>query len=320
MSEQWPPEWGDPDGEDPASVQSAAAEQLAEVSSALSSMPLPALPDAFAARIGAAIAAEAATRTEHTSVRSLSPDSSAGSFPAAADGDAATAPRDRARPGGAQRATRRPRRSRSSGPAGARPPGRWRDRLLSTPVMGTLLIVVVIAGFGVLFSRIGSVSDSSSSSSALSAPSNSTGQAASGASQPYIGSAAGKGPMAAASSNSGYQVKESGTRYEPATFTRQVRAALAAIRSASPTAQPTTPPGAIVTFSPSSGMHVSAPSSALAGCVARLTGNRTPSLVDRASYAGRPAYIIAVPSRAWVVGLGCTAANIEQITTVPLAG
>jgi len=315
MSEHWPPEWGDPDGEDPASGQSAAAEQLAEVSSALSSMPLPALPDAFAARIGAAIAAEAAARTEHPSasgasatVRSISPESSAGSFP-----------------GGARRTVRRPRRSRSSGPAGTRPPGRWRDRLLSTPVMGPLLIVVVIAGFGVLFSRIGGVSDSSSSSSsssALSAPSSSTGQAASGASVPYMGSAAGKGPMAAASSNSGYQVKESGTRYEPATFTRQVRAALAATRSASPTAQPTASQGASVpgASSPSSGMHVSVPSTALAGCVARLTGNRTPSLVDRASYAGRPAYIIAVPSRAWVVGLGCTAANTEQITTVPLAG
>jgi hypothetical protein len=56
------------------------------------------------------------------------------------------------------------------------------------------------------------------------------------------------------------------------------------------------------------------------GCVARLTGNRAPSLVDLATYAGKQAYIIAVPTRAWVVGLGCTSAHTELITTVILAG
>ena len=62
----------------------------------------------------------------------------------------------------------------------------------------------------------------------------------------------------------------------------------------------------------------SAPSQSLAGCVLRLTGNVPPSLVDRATYQGKPAYVIAVPDRAWVVGLGCTASNPAQITSIPL--
>ena len=64
----------------------------------------------------------------------------------------------------------------------------------------------------------------------------------------------------------------------------------------------------------------SAPSPSLAGCVLRLTQNVPPSLVDRATYQGKPAYVIAVQARAWVVGLGCTASNPELITSIPLPG
>ena len=39
-----------------------------------------------------------------------------------------------------------------------------------------------------------------------------------------------------------------------------------------------------------------APSAQLSGCVSRLTGGAAPSLVDKASYDGIPAYIIAVPT------------------------
>ena len=42
--------------------------------------------------------------------------------------------------------------------------------------------------------------------------------------------------------------------------------------------------------------------------------------MDRASYDGTPAYIIAVPSRVWVVRLGCTAADPQEITSVSLTG
>ena len=54
--------------------------------------------------------------------------------------------------------------------------------------------------------------------------------------------------------------------------------------------------------------------------MSHLTGGVTPSLVDRASYDGTPAYIIAVPSRVWVVRLGCTAADPQEITSVSLTG
>ena len=37
-------------------------------------------------------------------------------------------------------------------------------------------------------------------------------------------------------------------------------------------------------------------SAKLSGCVSRLTGGVVPRLVDKASYDGIPAYIIAVPS------------------------
>jgi hypothetical protein len=58
----------------------------------------------------------------------------------------------------------------------------------------------------------------------------------------------------------------------------------------------------------------------LKGCVSYLTKGATPSLVDRSTYGGIPAYIIAVPSRVWVVRLGCTAADPQEITSVSLTG
>jgi hypothetical protein len=54
--------------------------------------------------------------------------------------------------------------------------------------------------------------------------------------------------------------------------------------------------------------------------VSKVTGGAAPSLVDRASYDGIPAYIIAVPTRVWVVRLGCTATDTQLIAAVPLKG
>jgi hypothetical protein len=42
--------------------------------------------------------------------------------------------------------------------------------------------------------------------------------------------------------------------------------------------------------------------------------------VDKASYDGIPAYIIAVPTRVWVVGRGCTAADTQLIVQARLKG
>jgi hypothetical protein len=54
--------------------------------------------------------------------------------------------------------------------------------------------------------------------------------------------------------------------------------------------------------------------------VSALTGGVTPSLVDRASYDGIPAYIIAVPTQVWAVRLGCTAADPQLLAQAPLKG
>jgi hypothetical protein len=64
----------------------------------------------------------------------------------------------------------------------------------------------------------------------------------------------------------------------------------------------------------------SAPTAQLRACVLKVTGGVLPALVDRATYQGTPAYVIASSRRVWVVGLGCTAARPQVIASVPLAG
>ncbi|HTZ27980.1 MAG TPA: hypothetical protein VMC83_28555 [Streptosporangiaceae bacterium] len=95
-----------------------------------------------------------------------------------------------------------------------------------------------------------------------------------------------------------FTVTASGTNYLPATLAPQVRAQLA--RPARTAALPATP------------------SAQLSACVLHLTGHMRPSLVDRAMYQGKPAYVIAVTNWAWVVGTGCTASNPELIASVGL--
>jgi hypothetical protein len=86
-------------------------------------------------------------------------------------------------------------------------------------------------------------------------------------------------------------------------------------------ATPTASSGASAAASASSAAAPSiAPSAKLAGCVSRVTGGVTPRLVDQATYDGIPAYIIAVPSYVWVVKLGCTATDPQEITSVSLTG
>ena len=67
-------------------------------------------------------------------------------------------------------------------------------------------------------------------------------------------------------------------------------------------------------------LGVATSSAALRGCVLHLTGGVAPRLVDRATYQGEPAYVIASSTRVWVVGLGCTAAKTELVVSVALAG
>jgi hypothetical protein len=133
-----------------------------------------------------------------------------------------------------------------------------------------------------------------------------------------------------------FLVANSGTKYRKATLRVQVREMLAA-RATMPVepVQPGLPSWTVPSHGPGAAIRASArptterlppqdepaaatPSQALVGCVMHLTGHVPPVLVDRASYQSEPVYVIAVPDRAWVVGVGCTAADPMIITSVQL--
>jgi hypothetical protein len=194
-----------------------------------------------------------------------------------------------------------------------------------------LVSCLVLSGFGFLVTR-GSGSSASSSYAASGSSSQSASAAAGSVSQPTAGRASEAQPGDAsdepsADAPTGFLVYSTGAVYERSTLASQVRDQLgrhdfgslgpaASGNSASATA----PAAAASSAASTSGVGGSTPSSGLTGCVSKLTGGAAPSLVDRASYDGIPAYIIAVPTRVWVVRLGCTATDTQLIVTVPLEG
>ena len=204
----------------------------------------------------------------------------------------------------------------------------------SPAVSASLLIVLIIAGFGVLVSQI----SGSPTYSGTTASSGTAGAPVAGPSSRHSGFASRDGASVpqyetARPGKNGQKVNfvltESGISYQGSTLARQVRNQVALNRSA------VLPPASSVPNSASASAAASssaadapsasaaagtAPSQRLTGCVSRVTGGVTPTLVDQASYQGTPAYIIAVPSRVWVVRLGCTAADPQEITSVSLTG
>lgn len=166
--------------------------------------------------------------------------------------------------------------------------------VLSGAAAAVLIGVAVVLGVVHLPSSSSSSPASSSAESAPSLPSAAAGEApANGGAREPAGSEA----------SAAFGVTASGTRYQPQTLTAQVRAQMAAQPLAS--GEALAGPGA--------------PSATLAACVLHLTANRRPSLVDRATYQGKPAYVIAVAGdRVWVVGLGCTASDPDLITSARL--
>jgi hypothetical protein len=277
MSGDWPPHWDDaedlPWTDDQMDTETGA--RLSAVAAYLAAVPVPDLPDAFEARISAAIASEAADR---------------GSLPAAADPapDAGRllAPRHQVRA--------RLRRGLRSGPA-----------LLA----GSALACLVLLGFGFLLSHGTSSSSSSAASSALAVPSAAASGPAPGANE--------AGPVSSASATAGaaFSVTESGTAYQKSTLAAQVRAELAGMAGSSVSV-----PGPAPTSSSAASSGTRTASAQLRGCVLQLTSGATPGLVDRATYRGEEAYIIATTGHVWVVRLGCSAANPELIISASLAG
>ena len=111
--------------------------------------------------------------------------------------------------------------------------------------------------------------------------------------RPHSVSPAERGPVAT------FVVIASDTNYQQATLGAQVRQQVAA-RS-------------------NTGHNTIKPSGSLVGCVFQVTGNVSPSLVVHARYESKPAYVIAVSNRAWVVAPSCTAADPALITSVALS-
>ncbi len=265
-----------------ASCASCASvnDQLAAVTAVLASAPEPAMPDAVESRIIAALATEAAPVTE-------TPHDTEAAHGTAAKRDTALRP-----VGGDGGGSRRR-------PGGGRPgPGnRWlRPAVLASAAAACL----------VLFGGVYGIAHLSSGSSSSSAASSAAGTAAAGSeSSPLAGAQAPGTHTRLEPADSGqaaaFAVTASGTNYQSATLAQQVRAQLAR------PAKTAAPPAA-----------EAAPSAQLSACVLHLTGQMRPSLVDRATYQGKPAYVIAVTNWAWVVGTGCTASNPELIASVGL--
>jgi hypothetical protein len=307
MSGHWPPEWEDPDDGFPDESDRTDTEadvRLSELAAYLASVPAPVLPDAVEARISAALAAESATRSVETADSGILRSRTLGRAPARA--------RVRRSPGFRRR-------------EGSRRRGGFRAAM----AIGPLLVCLLLAGVGYAVSR-GVTSGTTESTAAAPAASS----AAAAGPEPLAGSQLSGGGRAAQpepltpvrpGESPLFVVAESGTSYQRATLAEQVRATLiangasqstsAAVPSAAST--PGSPSGA--TFNDTSGRAYSPPSGLL-GCVLYLTNNALPRLVDRATYAGSPAYVIASSSRVWVVGLGCTATHPELIASALLAG
>jgi hypothetical protein len=278
---------------------------LAHVPSLLALTSVPPMPADLAARIGAALAAEAAAQRAQGAQRAHATTPEA---PGAQGAHAAA----QGAPGVASAAP-----GVSPSPAsGGRTP-RARPRLARKVLACAAAAVLVLAGGGYLLSRLHSTTGSSSASSAA-APNtarNPAGQAG------QSNAAAGSG--SSASSGVGFTAISSGTNYRPGQLTAQVAAVLARYA---------TPAGTHAAVPAAGGATAQVPArradthAALAACVERIAAGRPPRLVDEARYDGRAATIIVLPASArgpgqvWVVGPACSGARSDVLAHTPLPG
>lgn len=278
------------------------SDQIGAVSAELAAVPVPALPHLVERRITVAI------RTE-------------------------TAARDAQARGARHAMDRQPKRepSRRARLWSRRVP--VLSRALSVP-LGVLVPAVVVLALAVGGYALSFSASSQDHPAAEGVPRTS---AATGASVGGVGVAGERGtvPGTHAGTTAAFVVTASGTDYRAATLQTQVQQELQ-VQSSAPRVTPT-PAGAgygaqgLIPASESAGGRVwasrsargggddSTPSSSLVGCVMRLTDDQEPAMVDRAVYESRPAYVIAVSDRAWVVPRDCTADHPSVITSVALS-
>jgi hypothetical protein len=329
MSGQWPPEWGEPDWDDQepdeALTDSGGVYQnnpeFATVTAALAAVPMPAMPESVEARITAALAAESAIRAMEAT-------------PAGPSVHVLDAGRPRSVP---------PRRRR-------------RFPLHPAATVAPVIAALVIGGFAYLVSQSGATSSSSVASGAPAAAA--TSQPSSESSN--LDSTGGKFSTAARPPDTHlitpadhplFVVTAPGTTYLPSTLSRQMRAAYtnehgaAAGKGSGAASSPGLPndlPSASSSASASgpvpassapvatsiaasadataSGAPRFAPSSTLVACVLKVTGGVVPSVVEYANYLDKPAFVIVLSDRGWIVGVGCTAKNPMILATVSPAG
>ncbi len=343
MSGQWPPEWDDPDENLPGEADQLGTEAeagLSEVAAYLASVPAPVMPGSVEARISAALAVESAARAGITAPASgdAKGDGTAKSEgPVQSDGAAGARVLG---PAPAQARVRRrdvPGRRRERELRKIYEPRRQRDvrTVLGKFVIGPLAVCLLIVIVAIGLSHAGSSSSSSAASSAggaVAAPgtafgaASGRGTATSAALAPGPAASAAASSAAAASSSAPsstvFVVTQSGTRYQLATLAKQAQAQVLAseARGPGPVALPSPSSPSSAASASSSAAPTYAPGAQLRACVLKVTGGVLPKLVDRATYQGTPVYVIASSSRVWVVGLGCTAASPQLITSVPLAG
>jgi hypothetical protein len=283
---------------------------LAEVTAMLASCTAPPMPDALTARIEAALATEAATR----SAAAAAPNGAApvGAVPVGAVPAGAVPAGERGR--GAQGAAGGRRPSRPG-------PGRsW----LALRVAAVTAAVAVVAGGGYGVAQL----LSTRSPAATGSPSTGAGAPAANRPRitppmPIVGLQPRMGASASGTSSAPARVIRSGTNYQPGRLGAQASAVLTSL---GPDAHSSARPGPAKAAPQHHPGNTLSPG--LQACVAHVSGGLRPLLVDLASYRGHPAAIIVLPAtnggapRALVVPAGCTPTTVHILAaaTLPRSG
>jgi Putative zinc-finger len=285
----------------------AAADDLAAVSTFLASVPAPPMPEDVTARIEAALAAEAASRAASPAVPAAR-----GPVPAAPGRDGVTR----------RAAVRNPKIL----------PGGWLRSPVTLRVAAGAAVAVVVLGGGFAAIRLAGSSGPSatSGSSAAEGSGASAGSGAAGATTQGPNAAA---PAAAPAPRLTYQaggrarpftVLTSSADLGPGNLAQEVGRLIRGERTG-PQQGTKASPGPSAQRSALSGTPGFAPAK-LEACVTRVADGGQVRLVQTGRYQGQQAVIIAVspagggPVRIWVVGAGCSATSSDVIAQMALPG
>lgn len=285
----------------------AAADDLAAVSTLLASVPAPPMPDDITARIEAALAAEAASRAASPAAP-------------AARGPVPAAP---GRDGGGRRAAARNPKIWSAG---------WLRSPLTLRVAAGAAVAVVVLGGGFAAIRLaGSSGTSGSSSSAGSSTSSGSGASGSEAQRSQAAAAPAIVPAPTLTYQAGGQsrpftVLTSSADLGPGNLGREIGRLVPGGESRPASASPSASPGPTAGGAGRPGGIPGFAPAALEACVTRVADGGQVRLVTIGRYQGQRAAVIVVspagggPARIWVVGTGCSATSSDVITQMALPG